>query len=774
MQVKLGRWSRLAIIVVCSVLASIVSTGKLSKHSFVGHDLQGISKGDITHDGWVGEELRIAISNFAGIGNRVALYFGHIRPGANEVPFVAISVCDRPWKEFEIGGTAPIKLALPFGCSPLHLKIKSLRFFQPATESKPRLLGTHLASVSVNSWIGLPLVDWWLIAVVAGFFVGLGFFTRYVAQKSGMSILVALGVVGALAGGLVFLSDVAPSKFPPVMVLSLGMLVGMWGYLQRRAQEGEEPKIVSMFLFLIAVVVATSLRLYGITFGLPANFHPDEVPKVNAIMRMVDQNTLDPQYFLHPSLLLYSSYGVNVVLHWLGVEGSFRETAFLAGRLVSATAGIGSVVLVYLIGARLYSRMVGAVGALLLATFPLHVTCSRYMKEDALLTFVVLMCLWTTLVAVQTNKRWLLLVAGLLAGASAGVKYSGLLMVGIPATAPWISSRSIKPDKRWLGIAIFSVCVAPLGFIATTPFSVLNSAKFLKDFHSESRHMQTGHTVTISAWSQLWCYHLWRSIRPGITLPITVVGCVALGFLIRRSRLEDLILVGMALLFYLPAEFVKAKPAPQPERYILPCLPFIAMGIGVVCDQLRRDKTALLRRGTVLLVIALVSFPFARSVLLARDVPNDTREQLATWMIQNLPHDSKVLMDWKPYCPNFHGKFFNVEHIPRARIIQDLSVNRLRNSGAQYLVLSSLFYDRYFSQPESAAILRQRFREIFSEVPIVRQFEATAGTYGFHNPTLTLFSLDGVDFKRLDAQREVSGDTYQEAIGDKTLAVLGW
>jgi hypothetical protein len=35
MQVKLGRWSRLAIIVVCSVLASIVSTGKLSNHSFV-------------------------------------------------------------------------------------------------------------------------------------------------------------------------------------------------------------------------------------------------------------------------------------------------------------------------------------------------------------------------------------------------------------------------------------------------------------------------------------------------------------------------------------------------------------------------------------------------------------------------------------------------------------------------------------------------------------------------------------------------------------------
>ena len=456
-------------------------------------------------------------------------------------------------------------------------------------------------------------------------------------------------------------------------------------------------------------------------------------------MRMVDQRTFDPQYFLHPSLLLYASYAMNSFLHLLGVDGSFRETAFLAGRLVSATAGICSVFLVYLIGTRLYSRMVGSVGALLLASFPLHVTCSRYMKEDALLTFVILLCLYTTIVAVQSNKRWLLLFAGLLAGASAGVKYSGLLMVLVPAMAPWISSRSLIPDRRWLLIAVAAVLIAPLGFVATTPFSLLNSAKFLKDFHSESRHMQTGHTVTITAWSQLWSYHLWRSIRPGITLPVTVFSCVAFGYLLRRSKVEDLIVVGMALLFYLPAEFVKAKPAPQPERYILPCLPFIALGLGVVFEQVRLHRARYIRFGIVLAGIVLVVFPLSRSALLARDVASDTRDRLAEWMVANLPHGSKVLMDWKPYCPNFHGEYFTVEHIPRAKIIPELSVQRLRNSGAQYLILSSLFYDRYFSQPESAAILRQRFREVFKEVPIVRQFNAPTGTYGFHNPTLTLF-----------------------------------
>lgn len=770
-----SRFLRLTLIVFLAAVISVFSTGYLSKGTFKDHDLHGLSRGDLTHDGWIGAQLDVAIPDFAGFGNKVKLHLGHIRPGADEVPQVAVSLCGGSWQNYEIGGPGPLEIAIPFGCSPLHLSVKSLRFFYPATEKKPRRLGTQLRAVSISSWIGVPIVRWWLVFAIATFFGLLGYFISEVARRSGVPPRYALVSAICVCLGLVLFSDVSESKFPPVMVLSLGSTLGMWLYTKRREVSSfPEGTNVASALLCLAIILGTALRFYGITFGLPANFHPDEVPKVNAIMRMVDQRTFDPQYFLHPSLLLYASYAMNSFLHLLGVDGSFRETAFLAGRLVSATAGICSVFLVYLIGTRLYSRMVGSVGALLLASFPLHVTCSRYMKEDALLTFVILLCLYTTIVAVQSNKRWLLLFAGLLAGASAGVKYSGLLMVLVPAMAPWISSRSLIPDRRWLLIAVAAVLIAPLGFVATTPFSLLNSAKFLKDFHSESRHMQTGHTVTITAWSQLWSYHLWRSIRPGITLPVTVFSCVAFGYLLRRSKVEDLIVVGMALLFYLPAEFVKAKPAPQPERYILPCLPFIALGLGVVFEQVRLHRARYIRFGIVLAGIVLVVFPLSRSALLARDVASDTRDRLAEWMVANLPHGSKVLMDWKPYCPNFHGEYFTVEHIPRAKIIPELSVQRLRNSGAQYLILSSLFYDRYFSQPESAAILRQRFREVFKEVPIVRQFNAPTGTYGFHNPTLTLFSLDPHDFAQLDEERSRSGGHFQQRIEDGTRATLGW
>ena len=69
------------------------------------------------------------------------------------------------------------------------------------------------------------------------------------------------------------------------------------------------------------------------------------------------------------------------------------------------------------------------------------------------------------------------------------------------------------------------------------------------------------------------------------------------------------------------------------------------------------------------------------------------------------------------------------------------------------MILSSLFYGRYFTQPEADPALRQRLREVFERVPVVTQFAAEHGSYGFHNPVLTLFSLKAEDFERLADER---------------------
>jgi hypothetical protein len=88
--------------------------------------------------------------------------------------------------------------------------------------------------------------------------------------------------------------------------------------------------------------------------------------------------------------------------------------------------------------------------------------------------------------------------------------------------------------------------------------------------------------------------------------------------------------------------------------------------------------------------------------------------------------------------------------------------------------LSSLFYNRYFSQPESQPTLRQRFREVFQRVPIIKQFEADSGTYGFHNPTLTLFSLSAEDFAKLDQERAMKVRGQLEYTSNDVRARAKW
>ncbi len=735
-----------ALLCVCTVFVAAFWAADITPHVWGSRGMSSLSDGALDSDGWIRNSATVTIKGLSSVGNRVEVNFNPGRPGAEEPGQVAVSVCGEPEQTVTVTSAAPFLFSVPKGCSPIQLAFRGLNFFTPKGETSGRLLNLQVSKLRVTSPLGFPLPEFgtFLVAGCAiGLLVALSVFAAGAfGTLAGYGTLCAVVCFGSLSG-------LEPHKFEPLWLFVTALLAGMC-LARSEGRQVERRDTDSRAWLLAALTVGVALRFYGISFGLPSTYHPDEVPKVNAIMRMVDQNTWDPQYFLHPSLLLYCTYGMNCLIRWLGVDGTFRDTAFLAGRLVSATAGTLSIMLTYEIARRLFSRHVAGWSAMLLAVFPLHVTCSRYLKEDALLTFVILSCVLTTVISVTTKRRWLLPVAGFLAGCTAGAKYSGILMAVVPCSAPWLVSRSWKPDIRWLPVAFLAGAIAPLGFLCTTPYAVLNSAKFIKDFSSESRHMQTGHTQSIDAWGQLWMYHFWRSIKPGMTAIVSLASIVGVGFLLRRRRVEDLLIVGLVVLFYLPAEFVKAKPAPQPERYILPCLPFLAIALAELARNLRARKG--LSFAVPLCMAAFVAMPLVRSTSLASEITYDTREEMADWMRQNLPAGSKVLMDWSPYSPRFHDNAFNIDYIPRANIIPRLDVAALKTSGADYLILSNLYYDRYFKQPESNPILRQRIREVFERVPVVRQVVPEHGTYGFHNPVLTLFSLKKDDFDALDTE----------------------
>jgi len=740
------------VLLVFSLVASLAGLGLTYKSyitptSSLGEFLR------IHADTWLEDGAEIRLGNLASRGNRLLLDFNPWRPGELGPANIRVKVCGEVASEFFVGEDKQI-IYLTGDCEPRVAHFNVLNPFEGGRADR-RALGAQLNSAEVTSRLGFPIVRLDLVVKVAiGIFLLSLFFFLSFTKKN----IKTLAFLIPLLSFLLIRNEESLAIFnsSALWLFTLPLFAGFC-YASRNLGSnfaGSSRSALSdldsyfrttSFLILAIVLAGGLLRFYGIDFGLPASFHPDEASKVRVLTRMWVDESLNPRYFLHPSLLLYLTYFLNSLIYLTGLGGAeWNSTALLSGRMVSALAGTFSLYLVFLIGKRLYGSSAGLIAAAVLAVLPLHVTCSRYLKEDALLVALTLCCVAALLKAVQEDKKGYLLFAGLLAGLSASSKYSGLLSVIIVGSAPWLKSGGWKPEVSYFGYTALALLLFPVGFLMGTPYAYFDYNGFMRGVRYEKAHMLRGHTVSIDAWSQYWMYHFSRSIIPGMSFFSTLLAVFAAGLLLWRRKIEDLFLLSLVLLFYLPAEWVRTKPAPQPERYILPCLPFLAIAVGegiriisrMTFFQHLRTKAV----GVSLLVALVIFFPAKRSIELASEIRNDTRERMAEWMIENIPHGTEILVDWWPYSPQFPDDNFVITQMERRNIVQQFYINRLREAEQDYLMVSSLFYDRFFSQPKTSAHSRELIRGVF-RLPVIKEFAPEHGMYGFHNPTITLFSL---------------------------------
>ncbi len=530
------------------------------------------------------------------------------------------------------------------------------------------------------------------------------------------------------------------------------LLIGMWssGFF-RSEKKGEEPRSQRIYTILLfsALIIGAGLRLYGVDFGLPDSYHPDEFKKARLLKQMKVHQTIDPQFTLHPPLLLYFSWGFSIIikaLHFFPENGIARN--LLAGRMVSVVAGTISIYLVYLLGRRMFSKEAGVFAALFLAISPLHVTCSRYMKEDVLFTMFVLACAVVVLKSCKEEKPKLLLLAGLLAGFAFGSKYTGVLCVVFLSAAPWLVQERFtwKPEKRFIKPTLFSLLMMGFGFLVSVPYiflSIENVQLLLRGFQIESRHAATGHLgVAIDAWSQMWMFHFSRSIIPGFGFCLAWVAILGVGLCLRRWQSKELFVVLGFLIFYLTAEWAKSKPLPQPDRYVLACIPFLSILAGSFVDSVRQVLPRQMFR--IGICFLLMFMPLLHSLQYASELRFDTRKQMRRWMAENLPPGSKVMtMGGKVYLPAVPLRFSPVS--ARKVIGRDEAniVSKLKTSSYDYLLLSSLSTTRFAVEGDAKPHLTKAYQEIKQNFPMAKQIAPRYGSYGFHNPVVSLYLLKG-------------------------------
>jgi hypothetical protein len=147
-----------------------------------------------------------------------------------------------------------------------------------------------------------------------------------------------------------------------------------------------------------------------------------------------------------------------------GLAAAGDSGGYIAGRLVTATASMLNVALIFWLLLRLTSsRLVAAYGGLLLAASRADIATTKIINADVLIVTALLLLL--LLGESQMRRRDLL--GAVILGLAVATKYSGLLLV--PA---FIVAADVRHVRRGVTLLLIALVV----FVAAAPFAVLGAA----------------------------------------------------------------------------------------------------------------------------------------------------------------------------------------------------------------------------------------------------------------------------------------------------------
>ena len=211
---------------------------------------------------------------------------------------------------------------------------------------------------------------------------------------------------------------------------------------------------------MVAAGLALVLDLAGITWGLPARWHPDE--KADTASEMALAHRLRPDSFVNPSLPLYlmaPALWAQARLAQAGVVRGRAADALLVGRALSALAGAAAVYALGRAALRAHTRL-GALPAFLFALMPGTVNLCHFATPEAWLLLGTAATLALALAHLRDEvPAWVL---GLVLGLTASTKYTAAALLVPALAAVWLrpAPASAAPARRGLLAALAGVLLA--------------------------------------------------------------------------------------------------------------------------------------------------------------------------------------------------------------------------------------------------------------------------------------------------------------------------
>ncbi|MGE5619210.1 MAG: ArnT family glycosyltransferase [Sphingomonadaceae bacterium] len=505
-------------------------------------------------------------------------------------------------------------------------------------------------------------------------------------------------------------------------------------------------RVAPALIIALITILALSLRLWNINWGLPALFHPDEHQYIGRAFLMMATGDANPRYFENPSLMIYvtdlfyllfsqqaQAFHLLGDLLGLGIQDPRGDyLVVLAARSFSALAGALTVALVYQIGKELFDAKAGIYASCLLGVSLLHVRNSHYATNDIL---AVLLLTASLLFSVRIYTRGAAieyLLAGLCGGLGVSAKYNvGFFFVAIVVAhlARALSSSQTKHLQRPHILLALGGAASAVGFVLGTPYSVLDFPSFLAGFLSQ---YGLGAENWLGQQAQPTPILFLSTLLHGLGLLPMVFAGTGIVLALQRDRWRLALLLSTPLAYF---SFMSTQRLFF-ARFAMPLLPYLALLAGYGLYRLtERSHAPLWQRALPLLLLVLgvaqqLTLSWQHNYLLGQ---KDTRSLAAAWIGANTPEGSSIAMDgysqednkfrWSSYSSRDTWVYWPGNDSTRPHIV---------SGDFDYVVIGSFGYGPWLLEGADPSLLPPEYRILESEAELIAVFGPGLGGADLH------------------------------------------
>lgn len=569
-----------------------------------------------------------------------------------------------------------------------------------------------------------PLLRWLFIAQAVFNVVTNAYFLRFLEPTISRKAL-ALISVGAAAGALL------------VERYGLPSLPSIGSFFKRHAV---------LWVLLVILAVAFGLRLWGITYGLPQSYNSDEYDFVHSYLKMIKRGDFNPRWWIHPSLQAYVNVATYLVVflaevpsgRWRSVQELLEEDFLYWGRFgTGVIPGTLTVLVTFLLGRRMFGKGVGLAAASLMAVSPAAIQWSQYNKPDPLLILMAPLSLLLILVYFERGGIWMSLVCGLAFGLTAAAKYNGgfVVLSFVLAVALRHRSRLFKvPDLYVAAGGTVS------GFFIGCPYWLEDFPRFVD--HIANSLWNYGYAGWPGAMGENnWYFHARYAVGFGLGTLGFIAVLIGLAIAIYRLDAKIGVFLSFPVLYY---AYYSAQLINIPGNMLCtyPELAVLAgLGIGEVASVFsRRVRTPVLASwsqpasfGALLLLCLWAPLAEAVSFNEQQTLP-DTGNLARAWIEGRIPPGTGIATERESVAVD--RRRYDV--VQEARII-NRGIASYRESGVEYLVVSSALYERFGPEHRQT----RAYQRIFARCPLVKEFSPEEGR--IIGPTIRILQVPESD-----------------------------